>query len=205
MISTEDTKVTKPNKYTNKLHGMQKYTRKKYSESLVVLRKHYRADVPPIIANAHEPKYNFLKYWKVVRKWATVKYDMTLSDVEVMLFLYDEGIWKKKDFLNATSIHSWEKGRLERFIRRGWIRVFREGKGYKGHARLYEMTPAAKRICRSIYLKVTQEEAIPENIQNNPIFKKTDETYILKVYRSAIKRMNAQRSAKRLAEGSYDE
>ena len=116
MISKKDKKITKLNSYKHKLSGMKKYANKKYTENLVVLKRHYRANTEPLIHNAHEPQYNFLKYWRIVKKWAIVKYDLSTSDLELLLFLYDEGIWKLKDFMEATEIHSWDTGRLKRFI-----------------------------------------------------------------------------------------
>lgn len=202
MITGADTKKTKKQKYV--LNGMAYNHNKPYTENLVVLRRHYRGDDKPIIINSYEPRYNFLKYWRVVRKWAMVKYNMSSSDLEILLFMYDEGIWKSKDFLSATEIHTWEHGRLSRYLERGWIKIFREGKGYVGHARLYEMTTVSKRICKSVYEKLMQEEAIPENHQNNPIFKKTNDSYINRMYMRAIKAMNKKRISAREKDGSYD-
>lgn len=205
MIATEDKRVSKPSRYVNKLHGMKKYQKKRYITNLVVLRRHrWAKEKQPIYVNSYEPKHNFLKYWKIVRKWATVKYNITYQDLEIILYLYDEGVWKAKDFLSATQIYSWDKKRLERLIDDGWLRIFRDGKGYAGHARLYEMTPKGKKMCEGVYSKVTQEEAIPENHQNNPIFKKSDPSFILKMYRQAITKMNIRRTKDRLESGDYE-
>ena len=34
-----------------------------------------------------QPKNDYLKYWKVVKQWAKVKYDVGTADIEMMLFL----------------------------------------------------------------------------------------------------------------------
>lgn len=169
----------------------------------VILKTHNK-NSKVLVYNSHEPKYNFLKYWRIVRKWATIKYELSTSDLEVLLYLYDEGIWKKVTFLQTTEIHSWEQGRLNRYIEDGLVRIWRQGKGYKGHARLYELTPKAKRICKSVYLKLTQEETIPENKQNNPIYLSKNKGYSLNYYRKAIQLMNKKREKTRQREGFYN-
>ncbi len=147
MIAKKDTVITK--KKENKLYGMKK--KPKYTENLVILKRHYRADVEPLMKVSHQPKYNFLKYWRIVRKWAYVKYDLSIADLELLLFLYDEGLWKLQDFVDATEIYSWDTKRLHKFLDKGLTRVWRERKGYESRAKLYELTPKAKRICKSVY------------------------------------------------------
>ena len=203
MIQKEDTRTTQREGYKNRLWGMKKYTKRNQTKNKVILRRHTKGSAKPLVYNAHDPKYNFLKYWRVVRKWATVKYDISTSDLEVLLFLYDEGIWKKSDFLQATEIHSWDTKRFKRFLDNDFIRIWRQGKGYKGYAQLYELTPKAKRMCKSIYLKLTQEEAIPTNKQNNPMYLAKNSSYIMNQYKKAIDLMNKKRKEKREEEGFY--
>ena len=63
--------------------------------------------------------------------------------------------------------------------------------GYKKQAKMYELSVKSKRICNSIYKKLSQEEHIPENPHNNPIFKGSG--YADKMYRKLIKKMNNER------------
>ncbi len=46
----------------------------------------------------YQPKNDYLKYWKVVKQWANVKYDVGTADIEMMLFLYSEGLFTQKQF-----------------------------------------------------------------------------------------------------------
>lgn len=204
MIAKEDTRNTRERRYKNKLHGMKKYNKKTKSKNLVVLKRKFKADSPPLIYQSTAPEFNFLKYLRVVKRWVRVKYNMSTSDLEIFLFLYDEGIWKLKEFNQAEEIHNWERNRLKRYLERGWVRVWREGKGYKGYAKLYELTPKAKRIVKSFYLKLTQNEAVPENKQNNPMFLTKNESYTMDAYKNAISRMNSKREETRRDNNHYD-
>lgn len=204
MIQSEDTLSEQKEGYKNKLWGMKKFSKTNSTKNKVILKRHTKGNATPLVYNAHDPKYNFLKYWRIVRKWAITKYELSLSDLELLLFLYDEGIWKKSDFLQATEIHGWDKHRFQRFKKQDLIRVWRDGKGYKGYATLYELTPKSKRICKSIYLKLTQEEPIPTNKQNNPMFLAKNTGFAMNYYRKAIHLMNKKRETKRNEDGDYD-
>ena len=37
-----------------------------------------------------EPKHNYLKYFRVVRHWMKIKYDIGLPELEMLLFLHAE-------------------------------------------------------------------------------------------------------------------
>lgn len=137
------------------------------------------------------PELNFMKYWRIVKYWAKRKYKISESDLEVLLFLYDEGLFTKKEFRNFTSLLSWDKDRLSKFIEKGYVVLWREHKGYKQRAKLYILSVSAKRICNSIYKKLLQIEKIPENSVNNPIFKGSNSTD--KIYRRLIHQMNKKK------------
>lgn len=140
-----------------------------------------------------EKEFNFLKYWRIVRYWAKRKYDITTEELEVLLYLYDEELFTRSQFRKFEGILAWDKTRFNEFVRRGWIVVWRDKK-HPREAQLHTLSIKAKRICHSVYKKLSQEEHIPENAVNNPIFK--GDNYADKVYRQAIKRMNQARERK---------
>lgn len=143
--------------------------------------------------NSPIPQHNFLKYWRVVRYWAKRKYDISDGELEMMLYLYDIPLFTRNDFKQFEGLLSWDKTRLNHFIDKGWIVIWREHKGYSKQARLYELSTSAKRICLTTYKKLTQEEHIPENSVNNPVFKGNN--YADKMYRKVMKQMNKKRDA----------
>jgi len=137
-------------------------------------------------------EHNFLKHWRVVRYWVKRKYGITTEELEVMLYLYDEDLFTKKQYFEFEGLFSWDKTRWGRFIDSKWIILWRDHKGYSKKAKLYTLSIQAKRIINSVYRKLLQEEPIPETGQNNPIFKGNG--YTDKMYRKLIEKMNSKRA-----------
>tara|TARA_R100000951_G_C2638824_1_gene180198 strand:- start:1503 stop:1970 length:468 start_codon:yes stop_codon:yes gene_type:complete len=136
-----------------------------------------------------EPNADYLKYWKVVKQWARAKYNLGTADIEMMLFLYSEGLFTKFEFEEFNEIMSWDKNRFHKMLKDEWIIKWRERKGRE--STLYELGFKGKRVCASIYKKLNKEEVISEDRRNNPIFNKSTK-YSNKVYRKMIKKMNQE-------------
>ena len=137
-----------------------------------------------------ERKFNFLKYLRVVRYYVKRKYDISSSELDMLLFLYDVPFFKKEEFKYYENSMSWDKKRFKSMMDKGLIKEWRTDSGRYARGKLYELTHLGKSICSITYKKLTQEELISENPRLNPIFKK--ETYTDKVYRSIIEKMNAR-------------
>ena len=137
----------------------------------------------------YQPKNDYLKYWKVVKQWAKVKYDVGTADIEMMLFLYSEGLFTQKQFEEYNEIMSWDKNRFHNLLKDKWIIVWRKRKGREGT--LYELGFRGKRLCASIYKKLNMEETVSEDRRRNPIFDPNAD-YSQKVYRKIIKKMNQE-------------
>lgn len=139
-----------------------------------------------------EPNYDYLKYWKVVKQWARAKYNLSTADIEMMLFLYSEGLFTRSQFEEFDEIMSWNKNRFHQMVKDKWIIKWRERKG--NQSTLYELGFSGKRLCSSIYKKLNKEETISEDRRRNPMFKSNTE-YSNKVYRKMIKKMNEERKS----------
>ena len=138
----------------------------------------------------------YLKYWRVIRQYAKVRYEISLSDLDTILFLYSEGYFKKDKFDEFANLTSWDRRRFERLRSAGWIENIRAGvNGAKG---LYCLSFKAKRMVTSIYKKLEGEE-IPMTAENNPMFKKNVK-YSDKVYRNMIRKMNELIKKKNITE-----
>ena len=72
---------------------------------------------------------DYLKYWRVVRYFIKKKYNLTTSDLEMLLFLKSEGRFSKENFQEFNELLSWDKSRFERLRQQGWIEVFRKRVG----------------------------------------------------------------------------
>ena len=134
------------------------------------------------------PKHDFMKHWRVVRLWAMKRYEITEQNLEIILALYSEGLFTQRDFDMVVFTNNWSKKRLQNLIDAGWIHMFRKRQSHE--AAKYELTFYGRKMCASIYRKLTGEEQIPENRVNNPIFKASNDSYSNKKLRQAIKRVN---------------
>lgn len=139
-------------------------------------------------------RYDFLKYWRVVRYWAKRKYNLSLEDIDLLMFLYTEGVFKKATFDEYVEAFSWNPDRFNDLHNRGLLNKWRDHTSHLGRAKLYELSTKAKRIVATIYRKLLNEEQMSESRVNNPIFGKA--SYMDKIYRRIIKKMNKQRKEK---------
>jgi DNA-binding MarR family transcriptional regulator len=140
-----------------------------------------------IVYNPKKKEYNFLKNWRVVKYYITKKYSLTTSELELLLYFYDENVFTRRQFDEFCIILAWDKNRFKSLIEKELIRVWRQGKG--SVANLYELTMKSKRICNTLYKKLDGEQ-ITENPSQNKIMK--GESYSDKVYRQMIRKMNAK-------------
>ena len=73
--------------------------------------------------------YDYLKYWRVIRQYAKVKYQLNQADLDMLLFLYSEKYFDTSKFTEFNELLSWDKSRFGSLKRRGWIEVFRKRMG----------------------------------------------------------------------------
>ena len=106
-----------------------------------------------LLTTRKEPVYDYLKYWKVVKQWARAKYKLSTADIEMMLFLYSEGLFTRSQFEEFDEIMSWNKNRFHQMVKDKWIIKWRERKG--NQSTLYELGFSGKRLCTSIDQKYT--------------------------------------------------
>ena len=78
-----------------------------------------------------ERKYDFLKYWRIIRYYFRVKYDLSQEDLDMLLFL------------------TWDRNRINRLKNKGWIEIFRRHN--KNSATIYQLTYKASRVVTSLY------------------------------------------------------
>ena len=86
---------------------------------------------------------------------------------------------------------TYDNTRFKSLQDRGFIIVWRPNNGYRSK-KLFTLSVKAKRICSTVYKKLAQDEHIPENHQNNPVFK--GDAYMDRQYRKMIRAMNRKKS-----------
>ena len=129
---------------------------------------------------------DYLKYWRVIRQFIKVKYNLSQGDLDVILFLNSEKYFSKDKFQEFDELLSWDEDRFDRLLRDGWVEVFRKRVGK--NKTLYSLSYKTLRVVSSIYKKLDGEE-IPTSVTGNPMFAK-NVSYTDKVYRNFIKSMN---------------
>lgn len=142
----------------------------------------------PISKNRHNNRHNFLKYWRVVKYHVKRKYGISDPDVDILLYLYDEDYFTKKQFDEISALMKWESLRFFRLKRDGFIVVFRAAGETKDRRILYDLSQKSKMIVSGIYKKLLGEEEISMDPSYTPIMR--GDTFMDKMYRQAIKRMN---------------
>ena len=129
---------------------------------------------------------DYLKYWRVIRQYAKIKYELTQADLDMLLFLYSEKYFGKDKFEEFDDLLGWDINRFFRLKQTGWIVMFRSRVGNR--KALYQLTIKATRMIQTIYRKLNGEE-IPVSNSHNKMFHK-NVSYSDKVYRDMIIEMN---------------
>ena len=132
------------------------------------------------------PPNDYMKYWRVIRRWALSKYDLALPELEMLLFLYSESYFSKETFDEYNQLISWNKKRFSNLLRDGWIVVWRKSR--RNEKTLYEISYKSRRMVLTIYKKLNGQE-FAETYPANPMFK-VSAPYTDVVYRNYIKKIN---------------
>lgn len=140
-------------------------------------------------------EYDFLKYIRVVFKWALENHpDMTRPKLEFLLYLYGLGAFSKKQFdeyhklVGLYSIRTFQE-----MIDEGWITVWRT-RNKKEHA-LYVLTQKAKILCNKMHKYCCGVEEMPTTSKLNKMASEGT-TRINGYYLDIIKKMNKDKAPK---------
>lgn len=137
-------------------------------------------------------EYDFLKYIRVVFRWA-VENNPTLnrSKIELLLYLYCLGAFSKKQFSDYHKIMGiYQEKTLDYFIDNHWVVLWRVRKG-RQHA-LYTLTKKAKFMCSRMHKMACGVEEIPTTTANN--MNRKDAPRINGYYLDIIKKMNKDKA-----------
>ena len=134
-----------------------------------------------------EVKVDFLKYYRLVTRWACKNYNLRIADLELLFYLDPILYFTVDDFKDGTLYYCWDKDRFYRLQREEWITKI-ESVGRRGGHNKYVVSSKGKRLIQRIYRILIDQEDLPESEQVNKIMK--GESYSDKVYRQAIKKFN---------------
>ena len=135
-----------------------------------------------------KPRKDYLKYWRVVKRYVIKKYGLTSAELDMILFLHSEDYFGRSKFKEFNEILSWDKRRFNKLLREGWIEMFR--KRIKNDGALYQLSYKATNVIHYIYRKLEGDD-LPVDKLNK------DASYTDKVYRNMIIEMNKNRKDER--------
>ena len=142
-------------------------------------------------AQRGEVKVDFLKYYRLVSRWACRNNDLSVADLELLFYLDPIIYFTIEDFKTGTLFYTWDKERFYRLQKQGWINKSHSGGGRRGDHNKYKVSQKGKLLINRIYKILINEEELPTSAKRNKIMKR--ETYIDKVYSEAIKKFNKQK------------
>lgn len=138
-------------------------------------------------------EYDFLKYIRVVFRWAVDNSGLPRPQIELLLYLYGLGAFSMKQFNDYHKlVGMYAIKSLKRFEDEGWVKVWRVRKG-KQH-KLYTLTHKGKMLCNKMHRYACGVDEIPENPVSNKMMRK-DAPRINNYYMDIIKRMNSDKAS----------
>ncbi len=147
--------------------------KRKYERSKKTTYK--KKNVKVLTANR---EFDFMKFYGIVKKWASLQYNLTIDEIEMLMYFYSETVFTKKEFdiYNKAMLH--KNKQIQRFIDMEMI------EGMPGNStikvagnRLYRLTMKANRRVSSIYKKLTMQEEISEYSSSNKFFRLYETSY----------------------------
>lgn len=138
-----------------------------------------------------ELKVDFLKYYRLVSRWAAKNNDLSVADLELLFYLDPIVYFTIEDFKTGTLFYTWDKNRFYRLQKNNWIDKTHNAFGKKGDHNKYKISRKGKMLINKIYRILVGQEDLPSSARRNKIMKR--DTYIDKVYSQAIKEFNKKK------------
>lgn len=139
-------------------------------------------------------QHDFLKYIRIVMRWAVENSTLNRPHVEALLYLYGCGTFSKKQFQDFhKTIGMYEQKTLDTLTKEGWVVLWRPAQKSKRIHALYTLSHKAKLFCSKIHKVCCGLEEIPTEETKNKLAGKTGkriDTY----YMDMIKRMNRDKA-----------
>lgn len=116
-------------------------------------------------------EHDYLKYYGVVAKWVKSNYGLTQREFELLCFLFSERLFTKSNFQEYSEVFSWDRDRFFKMKREGWVTIWQERT--RTTTTVYELSPKAKSLMKSVYRKLNGKEPISESGCANVMYQKT--------------------------------
>jgi hypothetical protein len=135
-----------------------------------------------------------LMYWRPIARMTCENNKIKQSDLDMLLFLFGQGLFKRSDFKDFEAAFGFDKKRFNRLLRDGWFYKWRDNKG--PYAAIYDMTQKGKQTIIHVYRKLFGEEDISEHYRMLPTYK-SRANHMRAVKKGLIKRINEENRQRR--------
>lgn len=134
--------------------------------------------------------YDFLKYLRIVMRWAQEFSGLSRGRIETLLYLYGCGTFTKNQFFEYYKVvQKYQNIAFKEFVEEGWIVSWRPAStGKNGQPELFILSVKGKNFCNRIHKYCAGIEEIP--IKHNPVSK--SEKRIDSYYMKMMKKMNKE-------------
>lgn len=126
---------------------------------------------------------NVFKYHNILRRYTQLRLDCSLHELEMLMYVYDEGLFTETNFLEYAGYISWDKKSFKDMRDRGYF-IHRKG---KNNTDLYQITSEVKRAIDDLYNFMFQEE-LPE--VDEKVFKGKDRRHVKKVFKKFMRQIS---------------
>ena len=129
-------------------------------------------------------------HYRVVKKWASDMNKITSTDFEYLMVLFQLRKFTVQEFSNVSYLHMWDNKRMQRFVKDGWIEVFRQSRGGRNPSKkIYKATRKLDHMMLNCYRILLGKQEIPISYRN-PYYEA--EGYTAKVANQAIDLANRE-------------
>jgi len=139
-----------------------------------------------IVKKVYVPVQDNLKYYRIVRYYIMRKYKITMLELEMLIFLYSEGLFTVEKIKTYAYCFPWKRVTFEKMLDKGHIVVWREKRGAK---RKFQLSFTTKQMIARMYNMLNGTEPIPERRGVGTMFM-AKPTYVDKNYAKIIKDIN---------------
>jgi hypothetical protein len=137
-------------------------------------------------------KSDYLKYWKIVKRYMMIKNNLSSSHLDLLLFLYSEKYFGIDTFEKYEALISWDSNRISNLQKEGWITKFRDYDKKLNQKALYTLTRKAQTMIRSIYDILERKELMDERKMKGDIPEKYKREFLNRKYLEFIEQINEE-------------
>lgn len=138
---------------------------------------------------------DFMKYWRIIRYYYLKKYQISESELDLLLYFYSVKYFTENDCYIFLQTFKWDRGKLTRLRQKGFIDIHKNA--HANSATIWKMTFKGKKLVASLYDKLNGG-TISENYQFNRLFLK-NAGFAHKTYKNAILEMNEEMRTKKFS------